>query len=265
MIEIKRIALSADLSRLLQYNQDKIDGESDYAKRVELADKEWGKKSSRLSNGVREILTEMCAGSQRCMYCEDSCADEIEHISPKTFYPEYVFVWENYLYACGQCNGGKNNRFAIFLASGEDHEIPSRKKGDPIVQPPSGEPLFLNPFDEDPLVYLALDLTDTFELRPMPGLSPKLHRRADYTCDVLRLNRGVLKKARREAYDSYRARLREYVEDKRRPAPQIELDKLIHALQHMQHPTVWREMKRQQTRIPKLKELFDLAPEALEW
>jgi hypothetical protein len=33
----------------------------------------------------------------------------------------------------------------------------------------------------------------------------------------------------------------------------------------MQHPTVWKEMQRQQPIIPTLKELFNLAPEALNW
>lgn len=40
---------------------------------------------------------------------------------------------------------------------------------------------------------------------------------------------------------------------------------MIIALQRMQHPTTWKEMQRQQQFIPELKELFDLAPEALDW
>lgn len=32
---------------------------------------------------VRRVLDEMCSGPRRCGYCEDSCADEIEHIRPK--------------------------------------------------------------------------------------------------------------------------------------------------------------------------------------
>ena len=50
------------------------------------------------------------------MYCEDSVADEVEHFRPKDLYPDVVFAWRNYLYACGQCNGGKNNRFSIVRA-----------------------------------------------------------------------------------------------------------------------------------------------------
>ena len=33
----------------------------------------------------------MCAGAKRCMYCEDSAADEVEHHLPKNLYPEFVF------------------------------------------------------------------------------------------------------------------------------------------------------------------------------
>src|ERR1700722_14981501 len=65
---------------------------------------------------VRDTLAEMCSGARRCCYCEDSVADEVEHVKPKDWYPEAVFAWENYLYACGPCNGPKNNRFSIFHA-----------------------------------------------------------------------------------------------------------------------------------------------------
>jgi len=44
---------------------------------------------------------------------EDAPADEVEHHSPKDLYPELVFVWRNYLYACGPCNRRKNNHFSI--------------------------------------------------------------------------------------------------------------------------------------------------------
>ena len=48
------------------------------------------------------------------MYCEDSVGDEVEHHRPKNLYPDHTFLWDNYLYACGPCNGPKNNRFAVF-------------------------------------------------------------------------------------------------------------------------------------------------------
>lgn len=37
---------------------------------------------------------------------------------PKNMYPEKVFVWSNYLFSCGLCNGPKNNQFAVFDNTG---------------------------------------------------------------------------------------------------------------------------------------------------
>ena len=54
-------------------------------------------------------LSAMCHGPRRCMYCEDSAADEVEHFRPTDLYPEFVFAWMNYLYACGPCNVRKKN------------------------------------------------------------------------------------------------------------------------------------------------------------
>jgi hypothetical protein len=91
-------------------------------------------------------------------------------------------------------------------------------------------------------------------------------QRAEYTLEVLRLNdRDYLLAARAEAFDSYRARLTEYVHEKKLGSPQTRLDIRIKALTKMQHPTVWQEMQRQYDWIPELKVLFDRAPEALAW
>lgn len=95
----------------------------------------------------------MCSGSRRCLYCEDSCADEVEHIKPQDLYPEFVFVWENYLYACGPCNGGKNNAFAVFDPATGATIIVTRKRGDPVTPPAVGTDVFINPRTEDPLQY----------------------------------------------------------------------------------------------------------------
>ena len=76
---------------------------------------------------------------------------------------------------------------------------------------------------------------------------------------------SYLPQARAEAYASYRARLVEYIDRRHAASPQAELDSLVHALQRMQHPTVWREMQRQQERLPLLTPLFAQVPEAVAW
>jgi hypothetical protein len=171
----------------------------------------------------------------------------------------------NYLYACGPCNGPKNNKFAVFAESDGRFVDVTRAKGAPVEPPASGDPVLINPRFEDPFRFLDLNLEDGMFL-PSEELTAREGRRAEYTIDeALNLNRDVLREARIEAYDSYRARLREYIEERDADVPEVRLTRLIAALKRMQHPTVWAEMKRQHQWIQELRELFERAPEALDW
>jgi len=108
MIQLPSTELPTDIKRTLGRCQADIDAEPDFGARVGLAAARF-KLRNRANNPafrqVRRTLTLMCGGAKRCMYCEDSAADEVEHHRPKDLYPEHVFNWENYLYACGPCNG----------------------------------------------------------------------------------------------------------------------------------------------------------------
>jgi hypothetical protein len=128
-----------------------------------------------------------------------------------------------------------------------------------------GEPVLLNPRLDDALRFLALDLRETFRLEPYPGLTGRDRDRAVYTRDTMGLNRDVLIDSRRSSYGSFRARLREYIADRNEGKPADLLQRHIKALQRLGHPTVWREMQRQQSRIAELRTLFTQAPEALGW
>ena len=198
------------------------------------------------------------------MYCEDSCADEVEHIQPKDLYPDVVFAWSNYLYSCGPCNGGKNNKYALIAANDDLLDI-TRKRNQPIIRPPLGDHALINPRLEDPMLLLAIDLRDTFNFVPFPAISTRQQRRAQFTIDVLELNRDILPPARKDAYGSFRARLREYISLRDNGSSPNDLETLVMSLKRLQHPTVWHEMKRQHNLIPELKKLFTQAPEALGW
>ncbi len=269
MIRIPPGELPPDARKALRKYQAEVDAEPDFGKRVALAAAKF-KRRNRESNPafrhVRQTLTSMCAGARRCMYCEDSAADEVEHHRPKHFYPEHVFVWENYLYACGSCNGPKNNRFAVFASDGSSIDL-TQSRHQPAVQPISGTPVLLHPRIEDPLEYMMLDiLGDTFLFVPTAAAQSQKFERAKYTIELLRLNRrDYLPVARREAYGSYKARLVEYVHQRDAGAGRSALRLMVDALRRMQHPTVWSEMRRQSGRIPELTRLFRLAPEALGW
>ena len=75
----------------------------------------------------------------------------------------------------------------------------------------------------------------------------------------------ILSKLAKSAFRSYRARLNEYVTEKQAAGSQIRMDDLKDALLRMPHPTVWAEIVRQRNNFPLLAQLFDAAPEAVDW
>ena len=252
-------------AKLAEY-QAEIDRAGDYAARVAEGKRKFGARNRRSNATFREVrrrLSDMCAGAQRCVYCEDSVGDEVEHIKPKDLYPEDVFRWPNYVYACGPCNGGKNNRFAVMTNEGQI-EV-TRPRGAPITPPIPGEPAFINPRAEDPLAFLTMDLLGTFIMLPREGLIADAADRADFTIETLNLNRDLLLDARMNAFGGYRARLREYAARRDAGAEAAELDALRTDLLATPHPTVWEEMKRQSHDIPEIGHLFANVPEALGW
>ena len=248
--------------RLKQYQQE-VDAAGNYADRVAEAKRLFdSRRRNKTFHRVRETLARMCSGAQRCVYCEDSVGDEVEHIQPKDLYPCLVFVWANYVYACGRCNGGKNNNFTV-VAENRLVDV-TRRRGAPVIAPVAGAPAFLNPRVDDPLAFFDLDLYGTFALLPGDDLSEIDQQRAEFTIKTLNLNREVLLRARYTAFGSYRARLHEYLA-KRGNVPGRELAHLVDGLKGMPHPTVWTEMKRQCKWLPELNSLFAEAPEALDW
>ena len=262
MIQIKAVDLPKDTIAHLKERQDSIDGEADYATQVAKGKSLWNRKSKSHFTIIRRTLEEMCVGKHRCNYCEDSAADEVEHIEPKDMYPEKVFVWSNYLFSCGLCNGPKNNQLAVFDDAGNIVNV-ARKRDEPIIPPLAGEHLFINPRSENPLEFLMLDL-NTFLFVSIPTISEKNKKRAKYTYTTLGLNaRDYLVEARKEAFGAYLDSLQLYVHRKNEAATETELAYRKQELHSRHHPTVWQEMKRWRKFYPQLDTLFTKAPELL--
>lgn len=254
MILLPSTTLSHPVAAQLKSWQQAIDDLPEYKERVAEAKRAFARRNrigDRTFDSVKRVLVQMCSGAGRCGYCEDSMADEVEHIKPKDLYPEETFLWENYLYACGPCNGPKNNRFAVFSeATGEVVDV-TRRPRDPVLPPEPGVPLLINPRLEDPLAFIEMDLLGTFFFRPRLNLSDNDRKRAEYTIEVLRLNeRDLLLKAREEAFEAYRARLAAYVSAKERGVSYAELQHMRGFIGNACHPTVWKEMQRQNFLIP---------------
>lgn len=269
MIRLPDRTLPKAAQKKLREHQAAIDALPDYAARVEQAKASFGaqnRKGNTTFDAVKKALTDMCSGARRCAYCEDSAADEVEHVRPKNLYPEAVFVWSNYLYACGPCNGPKTDHYAVFAhASGVRTEVGRPPKA-PILPPVPGDPVLIDPRTEDPCALLALDLRDTFWFVPRAARGTREYDRAEYTIKTLGLNkRDYLPKARQQAFKDYKAHLAQYRASLAEAAPERRLRRLEQDIRERGHPTVWAEMKRQHDRIPALRELFRAVPDALTW
>ena len=265
MIHLPDPGLDPGANRRLNQYQREVDAAGDYPNRVAEARRLFDNRNNRRNRTfrkVRETLARMCSGARRCVYCEDSVGDEVEHIQPKDLYPCLVFVWANYVYACGGCNVKKRNKFAV-VAENRLVDV-TRKRGAPVIAPVPGASAFLNPRIDDPLAFLDLDLDGTFAMLPRDDVSEIHQERAAFTIETLKLNRDVLRQARSTAFGSYRARLLEYVSRREHVAAK-EIADLVDGLRAMPHPTVWAEMKRQHAWMPELETLFAEAPEALDW
>ena len=46
-----------------------------------------------------------------CAYCEEACRGEVEHFRPKSRFPERVYKWSNWLFACHDCNHMKGEKW----------------------------------------------------------------------------------------------------------------------------------------------------------
>lgn len=269
MIQLPDIALAEAALAELRALQAEVDAAGSYADRVAEGKRLFALRNRRgnaIFDEVKRALDRMCAGARRCAYCEDSAADEVEHVRPKDLYPQVVFAWSNYVYACGPCNGPKGSHFAVLVADSDAPVEVSRKRADPIVPPPDGEPALIDPRVEDATRLMLLDLRETYLFTPLAAKGTRDHARADYTIRTLRLNlRPELARARREAYVDYVARLRHYQHERNAGASPAQLTELREGVQRRQHPTVWREMQRQREMLPALLELFAAVPEAVSW
>ncbi|MBN8229773.1 hypothetical protein JYK02_19870 [Corallococcus macrosporus] len=269
MIHLPNLPLPEPANTQLTGYQQEIDSLPDYATRVERAKERFSslnKKGHPTFDTVKATLSKMCVGVQRCAYCEDSLADEVEHIWPKTLYPELTFAWMNYLYACGPCNGPKNSRFAVFAQGTGVHTDVGRRRNAPVVPPVPGTPVLLDPRVEDPMDFMSLELRETFLFTATAAPGTAAYERAKYTIETLGLNsREALPRARFHAYRDFFAHFKGYVQERAHGHAPEHLQHLAQDIQTRQHATVWREMKRQHLLIPELKRLFEAAPEALGW
>jgi hypothetical protein len=229
-LEIKRLAICAGIN--FEYE-------------VKCAKRMWDQKSSALFTRIRAALRVAAGDLVRCGYCEDSCADEVEHVWPKNFFPRRAFDHKNYLFACGICNPAKSDKFSVLYA-GDWLDLPTLRKTHGFIRPPSDFARFIDPLSENPLEFLWLDIVaKTFMIVPIHDPGTLEYTRAKYTIDVLRLNREFLVEARKNAYTGFCDRIYRYVDCKLNGEGQAQLDQRLFELRRAPHQTVRMEMQRQ--------------------
>lgn len=243
MIKLRKKNIKKILRQKLNASQALIDALPTYAEKVEAASDAWKKKNKSTFQAIRRILEKMCPGVHRCVYCEDARGDDIEHFHPKYFYPESTFVWKNYLLACSVCNSNyKRDKFAIVDETGQRHDL-QRVKNAPVIAPPKGKPLLINPRYENPMDYLQIDIARTFHVKPRPNLTDFDHERAQYTIKIFQLNtRPELPKWREDAFGNFIGWIDTYAVHKANGNNQaIEAHK--RDLANKLHLSIWEEMR----------------------
>jgi uncharacterized protein (TIGR02646 family) len=275
MIRLTRPPISnRTLQKLAEY-QSQIDILPDYSTKIKFSKDDFAKKNNNRNTGFNEIKTQlklMSSGAERCHYCEDSKADEVEHFYPKDVYPEWCYIWENYFYACGSCNLHKSNKCAIIdpISLNIIDNTPPKRIGNipvhPQNPPNAGVYAMINPVNENPLDFFLLDLNQSFAFSEFPEKGTIEYLKAKYTLETLGLNgKEYLRKARRVAFGNFRARMKEYIHEKNAEKPDPhKLEKMKSGIQEESHQVVWQEMKRQHEN-PELINLFRDAPETLQW
>lgn len=112
---------------------------------------------------------------EKCIYCESKVAavyfGDVEHIKPKSKFPDLKFDWDNLGYVCAKCNNVKSDKW--------DNELP-----------------FINPYTENPDEFLCS--TGHF-IYHLVG-----NKRGEITEKEIDLNRVELIEMRKERIDAIR-------------------------------------------------------------
>lgn len=245
MLKISALGITQEDSTALSELQHEIDDLPDYKARVQLADERFKSKPSGLFKRVRGALEVSCGDLVRCGYCEDSCADEVEHVWPKAFFPDKTFRPDNYLFSCGRCNPTKGNKFSILSGAGWV-DLKEQRKNFGYIQPPVAQSKFIDPVSENPLDLIWLDLAGgSFRFTEIGEKGTGEYDRAKFTIDTLRLNKEVLVRSRQNAYSGFVDRMDIYIQRKIAGDGQDALSSRLIELRRAPHQTVRFEMARQ--------------------
>lgn len=271
--------------------QSRVNTEIGFARQVAKAQSLWDNKKGnatgkRSFERITQILTDMCVFVKTCNYCEGNEANDIEHIYPKSFFPEKTFVWNNYLLACKQCNTGyKLDKCFVLDTDGNIHQT---TRG---IEPIYKTVAIIHPRTDNPNLFLWLN-TKVWKFELHEELSDTDSNKAIKTLEILALNeRDYLIEGRKKTYgelfdkmDRLRriknattireiedaiAPYHDDVMDLTLPIDSIRQQAIQSTQQHIQkqlHPSVWYAIKTIESQVDtRWQRIFTIIPEAMNW
>jgi uncharacterized protein (TIGR02646 family) len=289
MIPLAKMNIDSDLIDLLNNLQSEIDNEILFEKKVRKAQSLWNSKGGaagkKAFEKIKEKLYSLCVYEGICNYCEQNEANDIEHIYPKSFFPNYTFKWTNYLLACKQCNTAY--KLDECYCINDDESVGKVFRG---TEPPNQSIALINPRLEDPNKFMLLNLK-SFTFKILDTLTKAEYSKAEYTLKILHLdNRDTLLVARRSALRHYYDMLErlskilnsssmDELKTNLSPAEErFDYSKSLNEIKDdvlksyksyistYQHPSVWHSIKVIESKIaPKWINLFTKIPDALNW
>lgn len=298
MLKITSLPISSATQAHLDNQQNDINTQASYEAEVNRAAALWDTKEKSIAKQaafeeVKNTLQKMASGQHYCCYCEHNEHGDIEHIYPKSVFPNRAFVWDNYIWACKECNTGyKLDKFEIFdpQNSNTNTNITPAHRNRIFIRPANEDAVLINPRVDDPMDFLYLDLT-TGILTNIHQTQTRDYIRANYTLELLELNeREGIRKARENASKEYVSILKRYIKAKNA----TNFEELETAMEEIKpiiwetnfdfeehktkiclaiqksiytrtHFTVWKELQRQTRNFPSLQSLFQQVTEALNW
>ena len=60
----------------------------------------------------RDFLPDLCSRFHGiCGYCEEGTDGGVDHFKPKSKFPDLVYAWSNWIFACNRCNSAKDDKW----------------------------------------------------------------------------------------------------------------------------------------------------------
>jgi uncharacterized protein (TIGR02646 family) len=178
-------ALDARTRKLLAKRQGIANGYTEHDSRIDPAWK--GFRKTQAAGKIATLLAWVFHG--KCAYCEQELAKDIEHYFPKSRFPDRMFLWENFLWACKNCDTEKLDEFPLDA---------------------DGAPVLIHPGRDEPFDYFRWNFrSGKMILHPDPARG----ERARQTRDLLGLDQFSITDERRNKFENVRYLLARVVKE----------------------------------------------------